>query len=310
MSAISKADCAIACVGSQKQVQLRWCIVVSRRSIRFPDAERWPGRRAPFSVRIPIRPPVALARGRGDGLSVRRGRRAVGDRGASAKFSSRACFHRSRPSPPAFVRLTASGVLPHHAADTILRLVSRLRAGRRRRRRDRHRHGTVAPRRGPGSAARQHGRADPGHRLCAAVPALVRARQRLRRSAGRLRFGLSHHLQYLDRREGGEGGVAALGARHGRRRPPAVSQGDPAGRAALHPDRPAPRPRAGLAHPGRRRDAGGGALGPGLDDLRCARVSEHGRDAGGRRRHRGHRLWPWRSWCSSGSRISPSCAGG
>ena len=69
-------------------------------------------------------------------------------------------------------------------------------------------------------------------------------------------------------------------------------------------------PGAGLAHPGRRGDAGGRALGPGVDDLRRARVPEHGRDAGGRRRSSEPSAWLWRSSCSSGSRISRSCAGG
>ena len=93
-----------------------------------------------------------------------------------------------------FVRLTVSGVLPRHAADTVLRLVSGfalaavvgtmigIAMGRWRLAED------LAP------AARQHGCADPRHRLCALISALVRARQRLHHSAGRLCFGLSHHL--------------------------------------------------------------------------------------------------------------------
>ena len=100
----------------------------------------------------------------------------------------------------AFVRLTASGALPHHAFDTILRLSGRLRPCCGCRCRDRHHHGTVASGGGSGASARQHGRSDPGHRLRAAVPALVRARQSLNRTAGGLRLHLSHHLQHLDRR--------------------------------------------------------------------------------------------------------------
>ena len=42
-------------------------------------------------------------------------------------------------------------------------------------------------------------------------------------AAGRLRLGVSDHLQHLDRREGGEGNLGALGAGHGRRRPRACS---------------------------------------------------------------------------------------
>src|SRR6516165_379896 len=41
-----------------------------------------------------------------------------------------------------------------------------------------------------------------------------------------------------------------------------------------------------MAHPRRRRDAGGRVLGPRLDDLWRARVLEHGRHAGGCRGHR------------------------
>ncbi len=52
------------------------------------------------------------------------------------------------------------------------------------------------------------------------------------------------------------------------------------GALALRADRTASRPGAGVAHPGRRGDARGGALGAGLDDLRRARVPQHRRDAG------------------------------
>ena len=48
-------------------------------------------------------------------------------------------------------------------------------------------------------------------------------------------------------------------------------------------DRPAAWPGAGLAHPGRHRDAGRRAVGPRLDDLRRARIPQHRRHAGRRR---------------------------
>ena len=82
--------------------------------------------------------------------------------------------------------------------------------------------GPLAPGRRHLAAAGQHRRADPGPRLCAAVPAVVRARQHSGRAAGRLRVGVSDHLQHLDRREGGQGNLGALGAGDGRRRPPPV----------------------------------------------------------------------------------------
>src|SRR5262249_53603980 len=137
--------------------------------------------------------------------------------------------------------------------------------------------------------ARQHRRADPRPRLRAAVPALVRPRQLVGGAAGRLRLGLPDRLQHLDRREGGEGDLAALRAGHGRRRPAAPAPRDPAGRTSLHAHRAAARPGAGLAHPGRHRDARRRALGARLDDFRGARVPQHRRDARRRGRHRRHR---------------------
>ena len=83
---------------------------------------------------------------------------------------------------------------------------------------------------------------------------------------------------------------------------------DPAGCAALHPHRAAARPRAGLAHPRRRRDAGRRVLGPRLADLRRARVPEHRRDA---RRHHviGIIGLALEKLVFQRSRITPSCAG-
>ncbi len=117
------------------------------------------------------------------------------------------------------------------------------------------------------------------------------------------------HLQQLDRREGGEGNLAALGAVDGRRRPAHVQPRHPAGRAALHPHRPAARPGAGLAHSGGGGNARRRALGPRLADLRRARVPQHRRHDG---RHRGDRADRARAGeirVPAASRISPSCAG-
>ena len=155
---------------------------------------------------------LAMAHGRANGLSVHRGRRAVGDRGASANLPpapvSLARGHRRHLRAPHRLRRAAATRREHGAAAG-----SRVRAGRHCRRRHRHHHGPIASRRRRGPAAGQHGRADPGHRLCAAVPALVRSGQCVGRSARRVRLRLSHHLQHVDRREGREGGVGALGTR-------------------------------------------------------------------------------------------------
>ena len=140
-----------------------------------------------------------------------------------------------------FVHLTIAGILPHHAIETVIRLLTGFALAARHRRHHRRIDGTLAPRRGYFLAAGDHRRADPRPRLCAAVPALVRPRQYFGGAAGRLRVGLSDHLQQLDRREGGQGNLGALGAGHGRRRPPPVQPCDPARRAALHPHRAAAR---------------------------------------------------------------------
>src|SRR5262249_45876396 len=114
----------------------------------------------------------------------------------------------------------------------------------------------------------------------------VRARQQVGGAAGRLRLRLPDHLQHLDRHQGGEGNLGALGAGHGRgSRTPAASH-HLARRPALCPHRAAARPGAGLAHSRGRGDAGRGAVGSRLDDLRRARVPQHRRDARRRVRHR------------------------
>ena len=162
--------------------------------------------------------------------------------------------------PPSFVS-PRPGLLPHHVLDTLLRLLAGFACA------------AIAgvP---IGIAMGRSRRAEdvllPLVSIGAPIPGIAYAPLFL------LWFGLGNisavllvgfvsafpdHLQHLDRREGGEGDLAALGAGDGRGRPAAVSSRDPARRAALHPHWPAARPGAGLAHPGRRRDARGGALG-------------------------------------------------
>ena len=50
--------------------------------------------------------------------------------------------------------------------------------------------------------------------------------------------------------------------------------------------------------------------GLGLDDLRRARVPQHRRDAGGRRRHRRHRAGPGEARVPAARGLTRSCAGG
>ena len=242
-------------------------------------------------------------------VSVPRGRGDLGDRRAGGRFPARLF-----PSLEAIAAAFAAPDRRRHPAASRARHADparrRLRACGGRGRRDRHRDGALAPRRGHLPAAGEHRRADPRPRLCAAVPAVVRARQHLRRAAGRLRLGLPDHLQHLDRREGREGNLGALRAGDGRRRPAPVPPRHPAGRAALHPHRPAARPGAGLAHPGRRRDARRRAVGTRLDDFRRARVPQHGRDAGRRRGDRDHRPRAREARVPAAGRASPWCAGG
>src|SRR5262249_25052066 len=87
----------------------------------------------------------------------------------------------------------------------------------------------------------------------------------------------------------GQGHLGALGAGHGRGQPAAPAPRDPARRPALRPHRVAAGLGAGVAHPGRRRNARRGVVGARLDGFRRARILEHRRDARGRRRHRRHR---------------------
>ncbi len=218
-------------------------------------------------------------------LPVPGGRRDLGDRGAGGRVSAQAVSaarrHRGDLRPPDRRRHPAASRARYAAASD-----RRLCARRHRRRRHRHCDGPLAPLRGYLPAAGEHRRADPGHRLRAALPAVVRARQRHDDPAGGLRLGLPDHLQHLDRREIREGNLGAFGAGDGRRRPAPVPARHPARRPALHPDRVAAWSGAGLAHPGRRRDARRGVVGARLDDLRRARVPQHRRDARRRRRHR------------------------
>ena len=97
-------------------------------------------------------------------------------------LSAASCFRRSRRSPPRFCRLTVAGILPHHVAETLLRLLRGLCARRRRRRALGIAMGRSRRAEDYLPAAGQHRRADPRHRLCAAVPAVVRPRQQVGRS--------------------------------------------------------------------------------------------------------------------------------
>ena len=117
----------------------------------------------------------------------------------------------------AFVRLTVSGVLPHHAADTVLRLVAGFALA-----------AVVGVAIGivMGRSRLAEDLALPLVSMGAPIPGIAYAPLFLlwfglgNVSAVLLvgvRFRLSHHLQHLDRCEGSEGGVGALGARHGRR---------------------------------------------------------------------------------------------
>ena len=141
----------------------------------------------------------------------------------------------------AFWRLTIEGILPRHVAETLARLFAGFALAAVDRRHRRHRDGPLQARRGLSAAAGLDRRADPRHRLCAADHAVVRARQFLRDPDRRLRLGVSGDLQHLDRREGGERNMGALGAGDGRRPAPPVPARDPAGRAAVHLHRAAAR---------------------------------------------------------------------
>src|SRR3984957_12433514 len=249
-----------------------------------------------------------MARLRPHRVSIPRGRRDLGGAGAQRAVSAAPVSagrddcggirapHRVRRSAAPYVRqprtpcerLRARGDRPHHG---------------------RHRHGPLAIRRGLLPAAGEHRRADPGTRLCAAVPPVVRPRRRHCRAAGRLRLGVSDRLHPLDRCESRKGNLGACGASHGRRRPRAVSPRDPAGCAALHPHRPAPRPRPGVAHSGRRRDARGGAVGLGLVDLRRPRVSRDRRHALRHHRHRADRPCPREARLPARRRVHPRALG-
>ena len=81
----------------------------------------------------------------------------------------------------AFVRLTAAGILPHHVLDTLLRLLAGFALAAVVGVAIGIADGPLAPGRGHLPAAGEHRRADPRPRLCAAVPAVVRARQQDRR---------------------------------------------------------------------------------------------------------------------------------
>ena len=208
-----------------------------------------------------------------------------------------------------FVQLTVSGILPHHAIETVIRLLSGF---------------ALASVFGVsigvlmGRSRRAEDIFLPLVSICAPIPGLAYTPlfllwfglgQFLRRAAGRLRLDVSDHLQQLDRREGGEGNLGALGAIHGRRQSAHVPPRHPAGRTALHPHRAAARPGAGLAHPRGGGNAGRRAVGARLADLRRARVPQYRRHAGRRRGDRRYRPLRWKSSSSRRSRTTPSCAG-
>ena len=151
----------------------------------------------------------------------------------------------------AFWRLTLNGILPHHALDTVIRLGAGfalaavagvaigIPMGRSRRAED-----IFLP-------LVEHRRADPRPRLCAAVPALVRARQQ----STVLLVGFVSAFPIIFNTWTGVKAVKDIWVRSAQAmgaddRAP-VPPRHPARRAALHPHRPAARPRAGLAHPGR-----------------------------------------------------------
>ena len=120
-----------------------------------------------------------------------------------------------------FVRLTVDGILPHHVFDTLLRLGPASRSPRSPASRSASR---WAARGWPRisscrwSASARRSPASPMRRCSCCGSASATARD----PAGRLRLGLSDHLQHLDRREVRQGDLGALGAGHGRRQPAAV----------------------------------------------------------------------------------------
>ncbi len=159
----------------------------------------------------------------------------------------------------AFYRLTVSGILPLHVAETLLRLAAGFALA-----------AVIGVTLGilMGRSRRIEDIALPLVSIGAPIPGIAYAPlfmlwfdlgNKSADPAGRIRLGLPDHLQHLDRRESREGDLGALGAGHGRRRSAPVPACDPAGRAALCAHGSAARPRAGLAHPGGRRAAGRGA---------------------------------------------------
>src|SRR3984893_4767835 len=229
-----------------------------------------------------------LARRRAHCLSVPGGGARLGSHGPSRHLPAQAVSAAGRCGRGLGAPHRRRGLAPpraRHAHSPACRLCAR-RGGRHR---DRFCHGAFAPGRRYIFAAGEHRRAHPRARLRAVVPAVVRPRQHDGRAARRLRLRLSHRLQHLDRGEGGQGHLGALGAGDGRGQPAAAPSRDPARRAALRPHRNAAGPGPGVAHPGRRGDARRGAVGARLDDFRRARGLEHRPDARRRRRHRRHR---------------------
>ena len=163
----------------------------------------------------------------------------------------------------AFWRLTVAGILPHHVAETLLRLFAGfalaaiigvtvgIAMGRSRRAED-----ILLPLVSIGAPI-------PGIAYAPLFMLWFGLGNFSDHPAGRLCVRLPDHLQYLDRGEGGQGNLGALGAGHGRGPAAAVPARDPARRAALHLHRPAAWAGAGVAHPRGGRTPRRGALGPG-----------------------------------------------
>ena len=116
-----------------------------------------------------------------------------------------------------FVRLTVAGILPHHAIDTVIRLLSGFALA-----------AIIGVTIGVlmGRSRRAEDICLPLVSICAPIPGLAYAPLFLlwfglgnisRRTARRLCFSFSDSVQQLDRRESRKGNLGALGAIHGRR---------------------------------------------------------------------------------------------
>src|SRR5439155_11559963 len=228
----------------------------------------------------PPRLPVRRHRPRLAGL------RALG--AVSPEALSRHRQDRGRVRAPAPERRARDPRAQHHRPPG-----GRLRHRWRARRCSRTGDGPLTPRRRAAAADRERRQSRPRPRLRAALRHLVRARQSARCAPRRLRRRVSGGGEHVDRREDRQGDLDPCRAVARRRRAPALSRRRAAGRAALCPHRPAPRPGPCVARADRRRDAHLGVARPRLADLRRPRVPGHGRHAGRHRRD-------WNSWPGAG----------